>query len=651
MNLFRFLIFSMVILLLVFVLSGQALAYHSNIESKLVEFFNVPQNTNGEDWSNKNIIDMWNRVGGESAQYPTKLFAEGDIWQTVMPNEVYAIYQDMSKSLFSGNVFPVTVGFAYDHSYYGSIYKGQGPLPTHEGIDIDAKNNTKVHSLTSGTIFNKEVLSDTNVFVFVKEENTERIWVYGHLKNVPLNVGDLVSEGILLGVTNNFNHLHLAAYDLNKHNYKPYWWWYTGKYEYDVKMILENRYYPLYAYWLYKNEIDKPISSPSLAVTPQGYDNMGQILTNMGRAWDQISHQDLENYEMIKNYQAIFINCASTLNPYNSSESLQKYVSGGGALYASDFAIDYIIQAFPGHLEFNSYGMKIGYVQTIYADITDTGLAAFLDPVQPLSKIELEFDLGSWVVVDQVADNVKVYLRGDVETNYGVMADKPLLVSFQYGAGRVVFTSFHNEPQLTSLQEKLLNYMVLIPETSSTVDQIKSYLVNKYPSINIKADYIGMINQDEVSAPVVYIAQGGKDLIFAAGWAGSELKLTVYKPSGQLYAEISDSNPPISIEINAAEPGEWSFTITGVSVPFNNYPYVVLVGQVEGVETAENCPAAPEIAGELLKLAGIEKPGQYIAAVASETKGREAEFKGIKKCEEGYREAVRDYLIILGITF
>ena len=350
------------------------------------------------------------------------------------------------------------------------------------------------------------------------------------------------------------------------------------------------------------------------AVSPTGSDDMGQVLTNMGRSWEQISWTDLENFEKLKAYQAVFINCGSTWNAEEASESLERYVAEGGALYASDFAIDFIMQAFPGYLELaegHGYVGEVGYVK---ANVTDSGLAAFLDPQSPPSTVTVYYDLPAWVVIDDVAPGVRVYLRGDAPVLMWdsdtwelieILEDRPLLVSFEYGLGRVVVTTFHNRPQVLDVMAKMLEYLVLIPETSQTLGQLQSYLQNNYPGLTSLTDYLGMINQGETSSPVSYAASGGTGLVFGANWAGSELKLSVYDPDGQLYGETSGSNPPIVVEVGDARAGEWTFTVTGEDVPHDNYSYVVMAGEVEADVPIPPEVTLPEALNDMMIVGGV----------------------------------------------
>lgn len=76
-----------------------------------------------------------------------------------------------------------------------------------------------------------------------------------------------------------------------------------------------------------------------------------------------------------------------------------------------------------------------------------------------------------------------------------------------------------------------------------------------------------------------YIISETKDLIFALGWEGSTLKLSVYRPDGSLYAEEESSTSPVTISIPKAEAADWRYKITGIDVPYDDYPFVVEIGE------------------------------------------------------------------------
>jgi hypothetical protein len=79
------------------------------------------------------------------------------------------------------------------------------------------------------------------------------------------------------------------------------------------------------------------------------------------------------------------------------------------------------------------------------------------------------------------------------------------------------------------------------------------------------------------------------------GWGGSEFNLRVYQPDGSLYGEYQTQTPPINIEIEGAQPGEWQFEITAVDVPYEDYPFAFVAAMLDSdgdgvVDQGDNCP-------------------------------------------------------------
>ncbi len=207
-----------------------------------------------------------------------------------------------------------------------------------------------------------------------------------------------------------------------------------------------------------------------IAVTEAGYDDIGSILDSMDLEYTQIKVEDLPDYEVIKPFDVIFINCPGMLYdeyayPEGATENLERFVREGGKLYVSDWAIYYIELAFPDYLDHDPdpadpYGGIGQEKQTVTANILDPGLQQELQS----QTVDIYFDLVSWIVLKRTADSVHVFLSGDVETLDGqTLTDVPLSVSFPYEKGYVLYTSYHNEPgsvEVTEEQKKLLQYLV-----------------------------------------------------------------------------------------------------------------------------------------------------------------------------------------------
>ena len=108
---------------------------------------------------------------------------------------------------------------------------------------------------------------------------------------------------------------------------------------------------------------------------------------------------------------------------------------------------------------------KVGKPQTITANVTDPGIRAALGQ----QTIQVSFGLGAGVGMFGTAPATRVYIRATAEgaaySLFGpgenfTMNNIPLTVGFDVGQGRVVFTSFHQERNITPDMQQVLNLLV-----------------------------------------------------------------------------------------------------------------------------------------------------------------------------------------------
>ena len=203
--------------------------------------------------------------------------------------------------------------------------------------------------------------------------------------------------------------------------------------------------------------LEKNGFSPTIIVSTPGYDDIGQLLGTMnlsGADFDDRYDSDI-----------LFINCGT--NDYFEPGLLRDYVYNGGCVYLSDLACDILDEAFPDILEFDACGEE----GKLDAEVTDTELRSVIG-----NRIQIEFDLGSWAVIEGTpglaANQGRVLLRAAAGTPY---AGKPIMVSFKYGRGNVFYTSFHNYAQATD-KEKMLLQLLLMKQlgvkTNKSVEQV-----------------------------------------------------------------------------------------------------------------------------------------------------------------------------------
>jgi hypothetical protein len=203
----------------------------------------------------------------------------------------------------------------------------------------------------------------------------------------------------------------------------------------------------------------------------------------------------------IYDYDIVFINCGAEEDPNffegavkpddaNVAAILRDYVQKGGRLYATDWAYDYIEQAFPEFLDF--YGVntdaseperldmaQVGDDEIILenAEVLDNDLKVFLanstcsdrpsgNCLNPNGGLYIEGFLDSWAVLEGAhtgVSGVKLYTRGEITIAGGEPLLKPLTASFAFGAGYVFYSSYHSEdlnsPGLLP-QERVLQYLI-----------------------------------------------------------------------------------------------------------------------------------------------------------------------------------------------
>lgn len=319
-----------------------------------------------------------------------------------------------------------------------------------------------------------------------------------------------------------------------------------------------------------------------VAVTPSGYDDIGDILSEQNITADEIQMTDLADITKLKQYEVVYINCSKTTDDYAvaSATALSQYVKDGGIIYASDYANSIIQTAFPGKINF--YGTngsasdfdspRVGSSGKVTAKVVDSGLAAVLGK----NMVNINFDLGYWAIIDSVASGTTVHVTGPSSGDpsaAGLLQDRPYVVSFSEGSGEVLYTSFHNEAQKTDDMEKLVNWFTIRTRASNLARLTESLATKNGDSV--LQEVVDKINKDE-SKEYTFQATGKKDFSVILNFGGSTIKATISDPSGKQVASESVSSPPYSTEV-AAKEGKYTIKLEGKDIPSANYPFVLAV--------------------------------------------------------------------------
>lgn len=193
--------------------------------------------------------------------------------------------------------------------------------------------------------------------------------------------------------------------------------------------------------------------------------------------------QFLSDPVWMNEYDIILLNCglADSLVRSQSEaaqhalENLRNYVFAGGAIYSSDWASEVIRSAFPQRINFHGNDTEFGHSRIGIEDshqsayVVDTNLAAHLGQIQ----LQLNLNLPLWSVLEPIEeqpDDLKALVQANVYRydpgDYSYFHEdlevvrSPLIVHFDYGAGRVLYTAAHTESQITADLEQVLDYII-----------------------------------------------------------------------------------------------------------------------------------------------------------------------------------------------
>lgn len=216
-----------------------------------------------------------------------------------------------------------------------------------------------------------------------------------------------------------------------------------------------------------------------IAVVNGGFDDIGAILSRMELEFDSYRGQAVSGGYLellldpsaLAEYDIVFFNCgiATDWAPHREEvgENIRAFVENGGSIYASDYAHVFFEEAFPAVIDFvgdddalltGSPSMPaVGLSGRIEAQVFDPNMMAAVGS----NRVDLSYDLDGWVVPVSILSSATAMVRGNARTHTaGVVSDAPLAVKLERN-GVAIFTTFHNEQQITIDMETLLEEIIL----------------------------------------------------------------------------------------------------------------------------------------------------------------------------------------------
>ena len=210
------------------------------------------------------------------------------------------------------------------------------------------------------------------------------------------------------------------------------------------------------------------LDPPTIAVISGAYDHIEDILDDLALDHTLIDGTGAEYIGFLRDasrmaeFDIIFFNCgiADSWHGHEAqiSANITTFVEDGGSIYASDWAHYFVEAAFPGKIDF--YGEdsiysapRVGMDGNVTAQVIDPTMQAIIGG----ATASINYDLSMWVVPQHLGSGVDTLLQASVPImdfwtgTYTTIPNAPIATRFEVAAGRVIYTSFHNEHQATTV--------------------------------------------------------------------------------------------------------------------------------------------------------------------------------------------------------
>jgi len=216
-----------------------------------------------------------------------------------------------------------------------------------------------------------------------------------------------------------------------------------------------------------------------IAVFTGEYDAVEDVLDVLKLEYDVINGRSGNTYvdfltdlDAMQNYDILFFNCGMGLNWRDDAPqiaaNLRKYVREGGSIYASDWSYYMVEEGWPEKNDFigndNVFGdATTGRKGSVTGTVLDEAMRARLGR----DSASISYDLDAWVPVEDVSGDAEVLIEGTYRWNElyggggGGTVTGPLATRVHDELGTVIYTSFHNERQVTDDMAHLLEEIIL----------------------------------------------------------------------------------------------------------------------------------------------------------------------------------------------
>jgi len=240
------------------------------------------------------------------------------------------------------------------------------------------------------------------------------------------------------------------------------------------------------------NDTAKGDQVPSILISEAIFDDIGATLKKLGITPTQVVNESREtttltDAALLAKFHVVFLPCGSCVTDGTSDTAdnaqikaaMRDYVTKGGKVYVTDWKQGFVSESFPGYIDFEQARGCSGGGYDVSAVVKDQGLKDWLSAQGHNSfTLKANYQRIGGVRTLYVSDGdagtktyqPKVWMSG-VQSG----AEKPQTVSFEYGCGRVLYSTYHTETDEDAPldeQEKALFYILFEVASTCVVDPV-----------------------------------------------------------------------------------------------------------------------------------------------------------------------------------
>jgi len=200
-----------------------------------------------------------------------------------------------------------------------------------------------------------------------------------------------------------------------------------------------------------------------IAYMKGSFDAIQSLVTEMGIQATELSHEEVSNYNILKQYDVLLLNCGASFMDFEEEHALDRFLKDGRTVYASDWELRALSKQDWGFIPENLLA---------YNDLGEDGITEGQVIFEPFKnalgkdKITIEFDMPRYIQIERYATNDS---RFKLLVNH--LQKGPLALSIQWGpartsskgvpyGGNIIYTTFH-DAALSNDVKVVLQQMIL----------------------------------------------------------------------------------------------------------------------------------------------------------------------------------------------